>query len=60
MFLALVLFSGCYEMTEDIVINENGTGTYTAKMDMSALLQMVQSMAQPQAKHGRERFQNRH
>jgi len=45
MFLALVLFSGCYEMTEDIVINENGTGTYTAKMDMSALLQMVQSMA---------------
>jgi len=41
----LIFFAGCYEINEDIVINEKGSGTYTTKMDMSALLQMMQSMA---------------
>lgn len=40
-----VLFAACYEINEDITINENGSGTYSTKMDMSALLQMMQSMA---------------
>jgi hypothetical protein len=40
-----VMFAACYEINEDITINENGSGTYSAKMDMSALLQMMQSMA---------------
>lgn len=42
---AIVLFVSCYEINEDIVINENGTGTYVTKMDMSALVQMMQTMA---------------
>lgn len=40
-----VLFAACYEINEDITINENGSGTYATRMDMSALLQMMQSMA---------------
>ena len=41
----VALFAGCYEINEEITINDNGTGTYVTKMDMSALLQMMQSMA---------------
>ena len=40
-----VLFAACYEINEDITINENGSGNYSTRMDMSALLQMMQSMA---------------
>jgi hypothetical protein len=40
-----VLFAACYEINEDITINENGSGTYSTKIDMSALMQMMQSMA---------------
>lgn len=40
-----VLFAACYEINEDITINDNGSGIYSTKMDMSALLQMMQSMA---------------
>lgn len=41
----IVLFVSCYEINEDIVINADGTGTYVTKMDMSALIQMMQTMA---------------
>jgi hypothetical protein len=41
----IVLFVSCYEINEEIVINENGSGTYVTKMDMSALIQMMQTMA---------------
>ncbi|HUQ65243.1 MAG TPA: hypothetical protein VM101_03765 [Flavitalea sp.] len=40
-----VMFAACYEINEDITITEKGTGTYSTRMDMSALLQMMQSMA---------------
>jgi hypothetical protein len=40
----IVLFISCYEINEDIVINDNGTGTYSTRMDMSALIQMMQTM----------------
>jgi hypothetical protein len=40
-----LLFAACYEINEDITITEKGTGTYSTRMDMSALLQMMQSMA---------------
>jgi hypothetical protein len=40
-----IIFAGCYEINEEITITEKGTGTYSTKMDMSALLQMMQSMA---------------
>lgn len=42
----LVCFAaGCFEMNEDIQINKDGTGNYSTKMDMSAMLQMMQTMA---------------
>lgn len=41
----LVLFVSCYEINEEIVLNSNGSGTYVTKMDMSALIQMMQTMA---------------
>ena len=40
-----VLFAACYEINEDITITEKGSGTYSTRIDMSALLQMMQSMA---------------
>lgn len=40
-----VVFAACYEINEDITITEKGSGTYSTRMDMSALLQMMQSMA---------------
>ena len=39
-----LLFISCYEVNEEIVINENGSGTYVTKMDMGQLLEMMQSM----------------
>lgn len=43
--IIVVAFVSCYEINEEIVINENGSGTYVTKMDMSALIQMMQTMA---------------
>lgn len=46
--LALVLMvfaAGCYEVDEEIVINENGTGTFVTEMDMGQLLTLMQSVA---------------
>lgn len=46
--LVLVLFgflASCYEVNEEIVINEDGSGTYLTKMDMGQLLEMMQSVA---------------
>lgn len=36
---------GCYEVNEEIAINENGSGIYNSKMDMSALIEMMQTFA---------------
>lgn len=36
---------GCYEVNEEIAINDDGSGTYNTKMDMSQLLEMMQSFA---------------
>ncbi len=41
---ALVMLVSCYEVNEEIVLNDNGSGTYVTKMDMGALLQMMQTM----------------
>jgi hypothetical protein len=43
--LIIFLFVGCYEINEEITINKNGSGTYVTKMDMGAMLQMIQNMA---------------
>lgn len=47
---ALVLVSlgflvSCYEVNEEITINEDGTGVFITKMDMGQLLEMMQSFA---------------
>jgi hypothetical protein len=41
----LGFLASCYEVNEEIVINEDGTGTYVTKMDMSQLIEMMQSFA---------------
>lgn len=43
--LFLGLLASCYEVNEEIVINEDGSGTYLTKMDMGQLLEMMQSFA---------------
>ncbi|MBO9572011.1 MAG: hypothetical protein J7497_07355 [Chitinophagaceae bacterium] len=43
--LLICFAAGCFEMNEDIVINKDGSGNYSSKMDMSAMLQMMQTMA---------------
>lgn len=46
--LVLVLLGflvSCYEVNEEIVVNEDGSGTYVTKMDMGQLLELMQSFA---------------
>lgn len=40
-----IFFVSCYEVNEDIEINADGSGTYVTKMDMSALIDMMQTYA---------------
>jgi hypothetical protein len=40
-----IFFVSCYEVNENIEINADGTGTYVTKMDMSALIDMMQTYA---------------
>jgi hypothetical protein len=40
----VILFLGCYEVNEEIMINSNGSGVYATRMDMSQLLEMLQTM----------------
>jgi hypothetical protein len=35
----------CYEVNEEIVINADGSGSYVTKMDMSAMIDMMQTFA---------------
>lgn len=44
-FAIVLFFVSCYEVNEEITISENGSGTYVTRMDMSALIQMIQTMA---------------
>lgn len=39
-----LFFVSCYEINEEIVIDDKGRGTYATRMDMSALIQMMQTM----------------
>lgn len=41
--LTLCFLLGCYEVNEELVINENGSGTFSTKMDMAQLIEMMQS-----------------
>ena len=46
-----VLAVGCYEVTEDIAISQNGSGTYASKMDLSQLVEMMQSFGGDEMKN---------
>jgi hypothetical protein len=52
-FLAVTLLCvcavSCYEVNEEIVINDDGSGTYVTKMDMSQLIDLMQSFAGEEA-----------
>lgn len=52
-----IVAAACYEVNEEIAIGKDGSGTYVTKMDMSALVQMMQSMASADelAKNGLDR-----
>jgi hypothetical protein len=41
--LTCIFLAACYEVNEEIVIKENGSGHYTSKIDMSGLLEMMQN-----------------
>jgi hypothetical protein len=55
--LLSILFVSCYEVNEEIVINENGSGSYVTKMDMGQLIEMMQTMGGEEelAKEGLDR-----
>lgn len=49
-WLSVLLFSsllilGCYEVNEEIVIDESGAGSFSSKMDMGALIEMLKGFA---------------
>ena len=41
--LTCFLLAACYDVNEEILIRENGSGHYTTKIDMSGLLEMMQN-----------------
>lgn len=60
-FLYMVLLAfglaACYEVNEEIVINENGSGHFVSRMDMSSLIEMMQTFVGEEelAKEGLDR-----
>jgi len=46
LIFTLFLLLGCYEVNEEIVLNENGSGTFVTKMDMAQLIEMMQSFGE--------------
>ncbi len=42
--IVAVFFTGCFETTEEITINADGTGTYNMNMDLSGLFQFLGAM----------------
>ena len=40
-------FSGCFEMNEEIAINNNGGGDYSVDMDMGKMMEMMQAFIPP-------------
>ncbi len=42
--LTAIILTGCYESTQEITLNEDGTGTVSNTNDMSALISMAKQM----------------
>ena len=45
LLVTMICFAGCYEVTGEIIINENASGSFNTKMDMGQMLEMIQSTA---------------
>ena len=41
--LCLLIFSGCFDMTEEITVNKNGSGTYKGKIDIRKTVETLRS-----------------
>lgn len=54
---SIICFVGCYEVNEEITINQDGSGFHNTRMDMGQMLEMIQSMAGEEelAKEGLDR-----
>ncbi|MGN6418302.1 MAG: hypothetical protein ACTHMC_12470 [Pseudobacter sp.] len=44
-FGLIAFLISCYEVNEEVVINENGSGVYESRMDLSQLIELMQSFA---------------
>lgn len=44
LILTSFIFTGCFETTEDLTINENGSGVYKLDMDFTGLFDMMDAM----------------
>lgn len=44
-FAFFAFLISCYEVNEEIVINENGSGVYESRVDLSQLIDLIQSVA---------------
>lgn len=42
-----ILFSGCFEMNEEISVDKNGSGSFAIKTDMGQLFSMMQAFMNP-------------
>lgn len=43
--LSLFIFSGCFDIVEEITVNDNGSGIYTNTMDMGKILSLAKTFA---------------
>src|SRR6185295_10844363 len=41
--LCLLIFSGCFDMTEEITVDKNGSGTYKGKIDIRKTVETLRS-----------------
>lgn len=41
---AIISFSSCFDMNEDISLNNNGSGNYSVAIDMSSMFQMIEML----------------
>jgi phage anti-repressor protein len=48
LFICCSFFAGCFDTTEELTLNENATGSYAIKMDMSSAVEMMKGFMPPE------------
>lgn len=51
-----VMFTSCFEITEEFTLNDDGSGEYAMKMDMYKMVEMIASMAGKDKLEGDKEF----